>query len=168
MATYLITRNDIAQYRQISKTPNDDKLKEMILDAQLLDAQPLLGETLYNKIIAAPEDYTELLEGGQYQYNDVTYTNNGLKMVLCYFAFARNILLGSAIDTPHSVVQKLNEGTSQPVDYQTKKSIYGINRDAAFQLWDNVHNYLIRTNNPDYRHCNTAAQVRSFRLTKIE
>ena len=75
----LITRNEIAKYRQISKTPNDAKLNEMILDAQILDLQPLIGETLHNKIMASPQDYEELLEGDIYETDGIGYTNYGLK-----------------------------------------------------------------------------------------
>ena len=81
----LITRNDIAKYRQISKSANDAKLNEMILDAQLLDLQPLIGESLYNKLLASPSDFEELLNGGIYEVDSISYTNYGLKMVLAYF-----------------------------------------------------------------------------------
>lgn len=162
----LITRSDIAQYRQVSKTPNDDKLNEMIIDAQMLDVAPLLGEKLFNKIMASPSDYTTLMSGGTYVKDGVTYTNYGLKIVIVYFAYARYVMLGSAIDTPYSMVEKLNEN-SRPVDTTSKKSIYTINRDAAFQLWENVRNYLIRTENADFGHCNTTEQRKGMRLTKI-
>lgn len=162
----LITRNDIAKYRQVSKTPNDDKLNEMILDAQMLDLQPLLGEKLYNKIMANPNNYTDLMDGGTYPYNDEDYTNYGLIMVLSYFAYARYMMFGSVIDTPFSVVEKLNND-SRPVESNNKKSIYSLNRDAAFQIWDNVKNYLIRTNNPDFNNCQKAAPQRGMRFTKI-
>lgn len=91
----LITRDDIAKYRQISKTPNSDKLNEMILDAQMLDLQPLLGENLYNKLIASPADYHELITGGIYEHNGITYTNYGLKNGVGLFCLckAHNVLL---------------------------------------------------------------------------
>lgn len=162
----LITRTEIAKYKQISKTPNDDKLNEMILDAQMLDIQPLLGEKLYNKIIATPADYTSLLDGGSYDYNGTSYTNYGLKMVLSYYTYARYIMFGSAIDTPHSFVEKLDPN-SRPVEFAPKKTIYQLNRDAAYQLWDNVSRYLIRTNNPDFNHCNSTSPSRGMRMTKI-
>jgi len=140
----LITRNDISRYRQIAKAVNDDKLREMILDAQLLDLQPLLGEEFYNKILAAPEDYTEFLNGGIYEHDGISYTNYGLKMVLAYFAYARYMMFSSITDTPFSVVEKLNS-ESRPADRTDKKSIYNLNRDVAMQLWGNVKSYLIRT-----------------------
>lgn len=148
----LITRNDIAKYRQVSKTPNDDKLNEMILDAQILDLQPLLGENLYNQILANPADHEELLAGGVYEVDGIGYTNYGLKMVLAYFAYARHIMFSSVTDTPFSVVEKLADN-SRPVETSSRKTIYGLNRDAAFQIWKNVKKYLIRTKHPDFTHC---------------
>lgn len=163
----LITRSDIAQYRQISKTPHDDVLNAIILDAQMLDLQPLLGERLYNKIIATPADFAELLSGGPYDYQGTTYNSNGLKMVLCYFTYARYIMFSSVIDTPFSVVEKLNEN-SRPAEAASKKSIYTMNRDAAFQLWDNVKNYLVRTGQSDFSGCRSEGTPRNgFRITKI-
>jgi hypothetical protein len=105
----LITRSDIARYKQISKTPYDDKLHEQILDAQLLDLQPLIGESFFNKILSAPEDYSDVLEGCVYEHDGISYTNYGLSMVLTYFAYARYMMFSGAVDTPFSVVEKLNE-----------------------------------------------------------
>lgn len=145
----LITRNDMAKYRQISKTPNDAKLNEMILDAQIFDLQPLVGESLYNKIMASPQDYEQLLEGGIYEADNIGYTNYGLKMVLAYFTYARYMMFSSMIDTPFSVVEKLNPD-SRPIDTVAKKTIYSLNRDAAFTIWENVKRYLVRTRHPDF------------------
>lgn len=165
--TTLITRADIALYKQISKTPHDDKINEAIREAQLIDIKPLLGERLFYKILAAPADYEALLTGGEYTYNGETYHSNGLKMVLCYYAYARYIYFGSAIDTPFSVVEKLNDN-SRPVDPAYKKTVFTDSRATAASLWGSVHDYLIRTVNPDYHRCSTSAPARSFRMTKIQ
>lgn len=161
----LITRNDIAKYRQISKSPNDAKLNEMILDAQMLDIQPLIGESLFNKILASPEEYEELLNGGIYEADGISYTNYGLRMVLAYFTYARHIIFASVTDTAYSVVEKLND-TSRPADASSKKTIYSLNRDAASQIWGNVHQYLIRTQQPDFINCHKTAPA-GLRFKKI-
>lgn len=161
----LITRSQLQQYKQVSNTPHDDKLNEQIRDAQLLDLQPILGENLYNKILADTASYTALLDGGTYEYEGVTYTNYGLRMVLSYFAYARYIYFGSQIDTPFSLVEKLNDN-SRPVEQPQKKTIYQMNRDAAYQLWLNVENYLIRTNNADFKTCKPKKS--GFRINKIQ
>jgi len=159
----LITRSDIAKYRQISKSSNDAKLNEMILDAQILDLQPLIGESLYNKLLATPADYDDLMNGGLYETDGIGYTNYGLKMVLAYFAYARHIMFSSVTDTAYSVVEKLND-TSRPAETSSKKTIYSLNRDAAFQIWENVKKYLIRTRQADFNSCqNTAATGLRFK-----
>lgn len=164
----LITRNDIAQVRQISNTPNDAKLNEMIIDAQMLDLQPLLGEIFFNKLVASPTDYDELLNGGAYELNGQSYINYGLKKVIVYFSYARYMMFGAVTDTPFSTVLKTNEN-SQPVDASTKKSIYTMNRDSAYQVWENVKNYLVRTQHPDFKHnCQTSAPSRGMKIFKIE
>ena len=162
----LITRSDIARYKQIAKTPYDDKLHEQILDAQLLDLQPLIGESFFNKILSAPEDYADLLEGCIYEHDGISYTNYGLSMVLTYFAYARYMMFSSVIDTPFSVVEKLT-ADSRPIDATVKKSIYNLNRDNAFQIWANVKNYLIRTKQPAFNNCSTPANCSGLRFTKV-
>ena len=161
----LITRDDIAHYKQISKTPHDAKLNEQILDAQLLDLQPLLGESFFNKILSSPEDYTDLLTGGVYEHDGISYNNYGLSMVLTYFAYARYIMFSSVTDTPFSVVEKLND-TSRPVEASAKKTLYTLNREAAQQVWHNVHNYLVRTAHPDYKK-GRSTKAGAFRFKKI-
>jgi hypothetical protein len=162
----LITRNDIAQYRQISKTPNNDKLNEMILDAQMQDLAPLLGEKLYNSLLKPSQEHEALLLGCPYEYNGETYTNYGLKMVLSYFAYARYIMFSSVTDTPFSVVEKLSND-SRPADAATKKAIYNLNRENAFRIWENVKSYLIRTNHPDFNHNTKSQSPQRLRFTKI-
>jgi len=149
----LITRNDIARYRQISKISNNDKLNELILDAQLLDLRPLLGEKLFNALLTSPLEHTELLDGCIYEHEGISYTNYGLKMVLSYFTYARYMMFSSVTDTSFSVVEKLNSD-SRPVEPSVKKTIYIINREAALQVWDNINNYLLRKQYTGYnRYC---------------
>lgn len=164
----LITRNDIAELRQISNTPHDAKLNEMIIDAQMMDLQPLLGELFFNKLVTNPSNYSELMDGGVYEYNGESYHNYGLKKVLVYFSYARYVMFGSAIDTPFQQVFKQNEN-SQPVDNATKKTTYNMNRDSAYQVWENVKNYLTRMQHPDFKHnCQTSAPSRGMKIFKIE
>lgn len=162
----LISRSDLAQYKQMAKTSFDDKLNEQIRDAQLLDLQPLIGESLFHSILAAPQDHTELLEGGVYEHDGISYQNYGLKMVLSYFAYARYAMFASVTDTPFSMVEKLNE-SSKPAEPLTKKTLYTMNRDAAMQLWGNVKNYLTRTGYSGYKPHGKSAPAGGFRLKKI-
>jgi hypothetical protein len=160
----LITRDDITKYRQIAKNPNSDKLNECILEAQLLDLKPLLGEKLFDKITAGSENHNELLEGGIYTYDGIEYSNYGLKMALAYFAYARYVIFSHVTDTPYAIVEKRNTD-SQPIPAETKKSVYNTNREIAGKVWSNVKMYLERTYYPYYKGCNVKPAIR---FTKIQ
>ena len=168
--TLLINRDDIANYKQISKTTFDDVLNQHIKEAQFEDIRPLLGDRLYNDIIENTEDYEDLLDGGVYTDNQgITRTNQGLKAVLVYYTDARYKMFGSVIDTPFSLVEKLNGNESKPVDYNIKKSLYTMNRQMAYNLWLTVDAYLRNTNNTLYiGNCSNINQKRNFKIRKIQ
>lgn len=161
----LITRDDIAKYRQIAKTSNSDKLNESILDAQLLDLKPLLGEKLFDNIIASPQNHSELLDGGVYTYDSIDYNNYGLKMALAYYAYARYVMFSHVTDTSYAVVEKRNS-ESQPITPDTKKSIFNTNREMAAKVWNNVKIYLQRKSYPDFNGCTGINPP--MRFTKIQ
>lgn len=160
----LITRDDIAKYRQIAKSPNNEKLSESILDAQLLDLKPLLGEKLFDKIITNPEDHDELLDGGVYIHDGIEYSNYGLKMALAYFAYARHVMFSHVTDTPYAIIEKRNTD-SQPISPETKKSVFNTNREMANKVWSNVKVYLQRNDYPDY---NGYTSKPGIRFSKIQ
>lgn len=167
----LINRTDINQYRQISKTVNDKILSPHIIDAQFVDIQNLMGIDFYNDMIRNFETapYPNLLTGGTYTYQSVTYTHVGLKVVLVHYAFARYVLNGSAIDTPFSFVEKMNSENSKPVSYEAKRSISKMNQQVAFNYWQNVQAFLNR-NRTDYPLWKKELCTHSggnFRISKI-
>jgi len=168
--TLLITREDIANYKQISKSTFDDVLNQHIKEAQFEDLRPLLGDRLYNDIIENTSNYDDLLNGGVYtDDNNITRTNQGLKAVLVYYTDARYKMFGSITDTPFSLVEKLNGNESKPVDYNVKKSLYTMNRQMAYNLWLTVDTYLRATKNALYiGYCSNSNQRKSFKIRKIQ
>lgn len=175
LSNKLINREDVATYKQISYTVHDDKFNEILFDTQIQDIAPLLGERLFNDILENTDNYNDLLDGGLYTCNDISYQNYGLKAVVVYYFDARYKMFGSAVDTPFSLVEKLdNEGKSQPASYKLKESMYQLNRDSAFTIWKSVENYLIRTDNELFRYhtlgygCETKRnQNQSFKIKNI-
>lgn len=163
----IITKNDIAKHRQISKSVSPIIIDQYIDDAQITDLLPLLGEGFYYSIVSNPEGFTDLLEGVDYTYDGVTIPMPGLKKVLSLFAYARYILHGSATDTPFGYVEKTyNE--SNPVPRPNRKEIYKANQQTAMQYWIQVKSYLDRSINqyPNWKTCNSRSK-RTFRLNKI-
>jgi len=172
LTTKLITKADIKQYKQISETAFSDVFDSIILETQIQDIAPLLGEALFNDLMINTDDYDALLDGGAYTYNNLTYQNYGLKAVIAYYFYARYQMFGNITDTPFSLVEKLdNEGKSQQVSQRTKDALYQMNRDSAFTLWKSVENYLIRTNNTLFNSLdlckNRIENKSSFKISKI-
>lgn len=166
LQTKLVNRETIALFKQIAKTVADDKLNDVIIQTQIDDIRPLLGDKLFNDLMNNTEDYDALMDGGVYTYSGVTYQNYGLKAVISYYVYARYMMFGAVTDTPFGLVEKLNGQNSQPVDYSIKKSLYQTNRQTAFNVWLTVHDYLIRTNNSLYgTNCHT--KKNNFKISKI-
>lgn len=167
--TYLITKTDILEYRQISKSVRSDVLNMHIIDAQFTDVQKLLGMEFYNDLILNYSDtkYQTLLNGGTYEYNGTTYTNVGLKAVIVHYFYARYVLTGSQIDTAFGRVEKLSND-SEKVDYSGKKTVSKMNQQSAFTYWENVKLFLDR-NNSDYElwNNNCIRKNGTFRISKI-
>ena len=164
--TKLITRTEIQQYKQISKSIFDDKLNDLIIDAQFNDLQPLIGERLFNAILDDVATYSELLDGGTYEYQGITYTNYGLKAVLAHYVYARYAMFGDLIDNPFGITSKINVNESKPIDYAFKKNLYANNRATAYNYWLNVERFLIRTNEPLFT-CLTGKASGTFKISKI-
>lgn len=168
LSTKLINRADVSLYKQISQTVYDAVFDSLVLETQIQDIAPLLGEDLFNAILKTPSDYTALWAGGDYTVNGKTYVNYGLKAVIVYYFYARYQMFGAITDTPFSMVEKLNGSESRPISEKSKKDLYNLNRDSAFTVWKSVENYIIRMNIPLYNITNHCVQkTQTFKFNKI-
>ena len=166
----LINKQDIENYREISRSVKDNKINPHIEDAQYLDLRPLLGERLYQDLVKNTTDskYVDLMDGGEYTIGDNTYNNPGIKKVLSIFAYARYILFGSYTDTGFGLVQKSNQD-STPVPDAGKRNIHTKDRDTAMQYWFEVANFLNRksTDYPLWATGCSTSRPGKFRISKI-
>lgn len=168
LSTKLINRADVSLYKQISQTVYDSVFDALVLETQIQDIAPLLGENLFNDILKIPTAYDDLLTGGDYIVNGTTYVNYGLKAVIAYYFYARYQMFGGITDTPFSMVEKLNGGESRPISEKSKKDLYNLNRDSAYTVWKSVENYIIRMNIPLYNITNHCIQkTQTFKFNKI-
>jgi len=165
LSNKLITREEIREYKQLSRTANDDKLDDIIIQVQLNELRPLIGERLFNAIMQNPATYANLLNGSTYTYNNLTYQNYGLKAVLAYYIDAYWKMFGDVTSTPFGNVTKLNPNVSEPISDGFRKSIFTVNKQSAYNIWLNVDLFLRRTNEPLYDLCDT--KRKSFNINKI-
>ena len=155
LSNKLITRDEIREYKQISKTANDDRLNDIIIQVQINEIRPLIGERLFNDILTNPVNYSDLLNGSTYDHKGVTYQNYGLKSVIAYYVDAYWKMFGDVTSTPYGNVTKLNQGNSEPITDSFKKSLFTVNKQSAYNIWLNVHSFLLRTEAPLYKFWQT-------------
>lgn len=169
----LIDREDLQRYKQISPSNNNDKLNQTIIETQLEELKPLLGEKLFNAVLSDVRTsgstdgstYTNLLNGGNYTYNGNEYYNPGIKVVLANYVYGAYIMWGDVIDNPFGATRKLNNN-SEPIDMATKKSLYIKSKNFAFNLWNEVRRFLILTEEPLF-NTKCSQRVGGFKLRKV-
>ncbi len=165
--TALITLAQVQQYKQVSNSINSAKFNETVLQAQMVELLPKMGERLYYAVMSDASNYTALLDGGTYDYNGITYTNVGLRAVLAHYWYAYHAFYGDQIDTAFGLREKLNNDVSKQVDTTMKKTMFELNCRYAFNLWLNVDSFLTRTKEPLYNICNVKPKLQNFRISKI-
>tara|TARA_R110000803_G_scaffold149081_7_gene214550 strand:- start:647 stop:1171 length:525 start_codon:yes stop_codon:yes gene_type:complete len=167
----LVTRHDFAKNNRIISTStfNQNVLNQHISDAQFIDVQKLLGLDFYNEIVRNPTSTANatLLDGGDYTYNGITYTNVGLRSVIVFYAYGRYVMFGSQTDTPFGLVQKQGQNSTE-VDFGQKKTVSKMNQQTAFVYWENVRLFLDRKES-EYSlwKDNCLTSNRLFRISKI-
>lgn len=166
----LITKTDIATHRQISTTTRDDKINPHIEDAELLIIKGLLGELLYNDIVANPAtaENIAILSPKIYIYNGNNYQHHGLKKVLSIFSYASYILAGGFTDTGFGFVEKSTQD-SQAVTDANKRNVYKSEQQKAHLYFNEIRLFLDR-NVEDYPLWNadcTSRGAGKIRINKI-
>ena len=169
LQTKLITRAKVQQYKQVSNSVHDDVFDSVLIQCQIEDIAPLLGEDLFNDLINNTSNYTDLLTGGAYTYNGITYQNYGLEAVIAYYWYARYTMFGNVTDTPFGLMQKISGEGTQEVSQKAKDALYQYNQNSAFTIWKSVENYLIRTNNVLFNSVSLCQikQKNNFNISKI-
>ncbi len=162
----LIVKADVAQYKQVTKA-NNKIMEQAIMDAELLDLIPLLGELLYIDLSANPasDKYKELLNKHAYTYNTYNYVSNGLKIVLAHLAYARYILFSGEIDTSIGLVEK-NTQYSRTSEFIVKQRRSKIAEQIGYDYFRSVRDFLNR-NESTYPLWNCTNERRTFKFNKI-
>jgi hypothetical protein len=139
----LITKTDIASYKDISLFTTDNRIDEYINDSQLQDLCPLLGYDFYFDVMKniSLTEYQFLLNGGDFIVNGNTWTHSGLRAVLSEFAYGRYTYFGGYNDTPNGNTIKTFE-FSNPTQNDDRKDIWKECKQRANSYFDVIKVYL--------------------------
>jgi hypothetical protein len=148
----LIDEAYISTYRTIAATVNEAKrVTPYVYEAQVFDLKPLIGQALYDDLIANVNDpkYISLLNGEQYtDANGYTVNFEGLGACLAYFSYARFLENQQITVTSHGVVSK-DSPYSTPVDSKTLTQRINQVRSGAFVYFEQAAKYLTDKNIAD-------------------
>lgn len=170
----LITIADFSGLPAISGNTNVlKKLTPYIKEAQELDLLPILGQEFYWALIAdfdgSPSlaTYDDLFNGSSYTLSGHTYKHQGIKLALCYYAYARYRMNANEEETATGIVTK-NNPYSEPASEKTIARRVDQARSAAFAYMEPVIKFL-NDNSDDYPlwNCEKGTNKRGKRITGV-
>ena len=119
----IITATEFAAFRDISKKVDEDKANEAILLAQQSDLLDILGgfyfDVLKNKDVT---EWSELMNGSEFTYNDEDYEHAGIKALLADYTYARFVYMININATPFGFQTKFTQD-SEGIDRNTIKDL---------------------------------------------
>lgn len=148
----LITFNDFEPYRELTGNLDvTERLTPYINQAQQFDLKELMGNQFYTDLVNNSSDanYQTLLEGGDYTYNNLTYSFTGLKAVIVMFAYARFLANQNINVTRFGVVFKNNNDVSERVDQKTLQAAISNAKEQGKAYWNECVDFLYH-NYTDY------------------
>lgn len=172
MVDLIISKADIAEFKQISKALSVDKSDEYIREAQEIDLRAILSPKFYADLVANYTDtkYQTLINGGSYTVDSIVYDFSGLKAVMAYYAYARLVLTVDVVNTPFGLNRKLSQD-SEPISHVQKRDIRDESRQSAQTYWQQCRAF-IEAYPDDYPYyfegCKTATNfLNRIRIDKI-
>ena len=143
MIDLIIDANDIRNYKDISMHTPDSRINEYIRDAQEQVLRLLLGNSFYFDVLSnlANPVYSDLLNGGDFQKDSCTWTQQGLKAVLIEFTWGRYTYFGIHNDTPFGNTIKLSD-FSKESESKDRKDIWEQSKQRANSYFDVIRTYL--------------------------
>ena len=167
----IASKIDIQKYVQISNKRNNAIIEQYMRDAQFIDLQNLMCEEFFTMLVNNPDDFKKLIKGGTYDYNGITYINQGLEVVYAHFVNARYRKFGGEVDTPFGSVTKTDPNSFQNTE-NMKQRMYTFERQNAMTYWESsVLKFLKRTNYKNYNDickCNqNKSKMNGFRINII-
>lgn len=147
MIDRIITPQEFATFRNISKKLDEGKINEAIDLAQQSDLYDILGDFYFDvQKNKAEAEYEDLMNGSEFTYLDEEYEHSGIKALLADYTMSRISYSGNMTWTPFGLQKKMTED-SEAIDRNTMKDLSKQAQvDAGFKF-KIIQKYLL--SNPD-------------------
>lgn len=151
MPTRWCTLAEVKVVAPVSAGTKDNVRFNYLIDAAMSgDIKQLLGRDLYHDIYKDGDtlssnngNYTELMNGVEFTYDNKTYNNPGVKEVLMRFVAARWIRASGLVDTPTGLASMGTQtGRMEAANFREKSRIAKDLETQAMDLWRDVEFYL--------------------------
>jgi len=146
MNTKLWTFADQQETKPIDE--NNEHLFDQFQDeVQNHDLKKLIGFEFFNELFQNIDDYTLLIDGGEYTVDDTTYSFRGLKYVCAYLFFARYVRESRIKDTFTGFVTHTADNM-QALSSNEIVNLENRYKEIATTEWDACLHYLKSTEEP--------------------
>lgn len=165
--TNLITPQEFATYRNISQKLDESKINEAIGLAQQSDLLKTLGGFYFDVLKnSAHVDWTGLMNGEVFLYNDEEFEHMGVKKMLGDYTYARFAHTGNITPTPFGFQKKTTQD-SEAVDRNTMKDLSAQAKVDAGIKFIFIEKYILSKPDLFSRYCKNNKQDTSFLTPKF-
>lgn len=163
----IITAVEFAEFRNISKKIDTDKIDEDIALAQQSDLVQILGDFYFDVLKNKDEvDYEDLMNGSEFTYCNEEFEHVGIKKLLADYTFARYVYSKNQVDTAFGMVTKVyKDGT--PVDRNTMKDLSKQAQVDAGIKFKFIEKYILSEPELFSRYCKNKKRDTSFNSVRF-
>lgn len=121
---------------------NQDKYAQIEKEVEEHELNRLLGPAFLQAVQAAPGDYTDLLDGCEFENSGGdTISHKGLRYVIAYMVYSRYLGESFVNDTFSGFVRK-NRQDSEDLGEGTIRRLQEDNRQLAMGAWELIREFL--------------------------
>ena len=136
----LLTFDQQQEIKPISAN-NAKRYTQIQAEAEEYYLNNLIGPVLLQKIQATPENYTDLLNGSEFDYCGDTVRHKGLLYVLAFFTYSKYVTEIGVTDTFTGFVSKERNEASSARDGELLR-ISDTAKKMAYQAWELVNAFI--------------------------
>ena len=171
-----LTKTDFADFRDISKNINDERIDAFIRESQIREIRTFLGDILYLKLLTdftppatfATPIYENLFLGVDYDNGKGTVRFNGLKAAHIMYAYKRMLLHQQVSVTRYGVKNMSTEFSEDTINAKIRSEL--VDSDAMGKVYQADAVKFIKANAsdyPDWQDTETRADKSGFKFIKI-